>query len=141
MLGACALADHDLRLRRGYDGANYLILNIEKLSKVAVKPISPNVRTSSSFDQLRGNPHAVPHTPYTALDDIPNAQFFSDLFYIHRAAFIGEGGVSCDDEESVYPRQLCDDVLRHAVSKKLLLGIGAHIRERQHRNRRLVRQG
>ena len=101
---ALRLVDHNLGLRRGYDGANYLILNIEKLSKLAVKPISPNVRTSGSLDQLRGNPHAVPHSPHAALDDIPNAKFLSDLLHIHRAAFVGERGVSCDDEKAFEPR-------------------------------------
>ena len=70
--------------------------------------------------------------------DVTNAQLATDLPDVRRFALVGEGRVARDDEQRFEARQRRDDVLDDAVGEVLLLGIAAHVLERQHRDGRLV---
>ena len=56
------------------------------------------------------------------------------------SALVGEARIAGDHEQRLEARQRGDDVLDHAVGEILLLGIAAHVLERQHGDGRLVGQ-
>ena len=94
----------------------------------------------SGVDQLSRDANAVPGSPDAAFENVTHAQLAADLLHVHRLAPVGEARVAGDDEDPLDPRQAGDDVVDHAVGEVVLLGIAAQIGERQHRDRRLVRQ-
>ena len=63
-----------------------------------------------------------------------NAELTADLLHIDRAALVGKGGVTRDDEEPSDAGERSDDFLDHAVGEILLLGVAADVLERQHRD-------
>jgi hypothetical protein len=92
-------------------------------------------------DQLTADTHAATGLPHAAFEHIAHAELAPDLFYVDRAALVGEGRVSGDDEQRRVMRQRGDDLLDHTVGEIFLLWIGAQVLKWQHRNRRLVGQG
>ena len=80
----------------------------------------------------------LPGLANAALDHIGDAQFLGDLLQVHRLALVGEDGIAAEHEQARNLRQVGDDVLGDAVAEELLLGVVAHVGERQDRHRRLV---
>ena len=50
-----------------------------------------------------------------------------------------ERGGACNDKEIWTLREGCDDILAHPVGEELLLGVVAHVHEREYGNRWFVR--
>ena len=75
---------------------------------------------------------------HAAFQHVAHAEFAPDLPDVDRPALVGERGIARDHEQRLEARQRGDDVLHHAVGKIFLLGIAAHVLERQHRDRRFV---
>src|SRR5262249_34417468 len=92
------------------------------------------------IDQLRGDAYAVSGFADAAFEDITDAEFAADLLHVDPMAFVNEGRVAGDDEQPANAGECRDDLLDHAVGKIFLLRVAAHIREGQHRDRRLVGQ-
>src|SRR5262249_53189306 len=76
----------------------------------------------------------------TAFEDVTHPEFPPNLLYVNSAALVGEAAVTRDDEQRRISRQRRDDILSDAVAEELLLRISAHICERKHRDRWLIRQ-
>ena len=76
-----------------------------------------------------------------AFEHIAHAEFAPDLPDVWRLALVGEARIARDHEQRRGTRQRRDDVLDDAVGEILLLGIAAHVLERQHGDGRLVGQG
>ena len=58
---------------------------------------------------------------------------------LDRLVLVDEGRVARDDEQVAKARERGDDVLGQAIGEKLLLGLAAHVGERQDGDRRLLR--
>ena len=81
----------------------------------------------------------LPALRIAALQHEAHAELAADLLHLHRLALVGERRVAGDHEQARDLRQVGDHVLGDAVAEILLLGIAAHIGERQHGDRGLVR--
>ncbi len=92
------------------------------------------------IDQLGVDPAAVFRALDTALEYIAHAEFLRDLAYRHRFTLVGERRVARAHEKLRDLGQHRDDAVGHSVDEVILLGVSRHVVERQHRNRRLVRQ-
>ena len=101
---------------------------------LARTPVGVAVRA----DQLYGDADTITRLSYASLKDVFDTEFARDLLHLHSLALVHEGRVARDHEQVVEARQLRNDVLGEAVREKLLLGISAHVDERQHRDRRLL---
>ena len=86
------------------------------------------------LDQLRGNAHPITGLAHTAFQHIAYAQLLADLAHIGGLAFVGEAGIARHHAEFLKACQFGDQVLGQAVGEIILLGITAHIFERQHRD-------
>src|SRR5262249_27714421 len=75
---------------------------------------------------------------YRPLKRVAHAKPASDLLYVHRLALEGEARIAGDHEQPFELRERCDYFLNHAICEILLLGIAAHVFERQHGDGGLV---
>ena len=98
------------------------------------------MRAGRGLDQLAGDAHPVAGLAHAAFEHVAHAELAADLLDVDGLALVGEGRIARDHEQRLEARQRGDDVLDHAVGEIFLLGIAAHVLERQHRDRRLVGQ-
>ena len=92
------------------------------------------------IDELRVDPNLVTSAAHTALEDVSDPEILRHFPGCDGLALIGEGCVAGDDEEAGDLGQIRDQVLGHAIGEVVLLGLAAHVGERQDGNGRLIRQ-
>ena len=120
------------------DRRRHLVLDREDVLEVAVVALGPEVAVGLGVDQLHGDADALARLAHAALDDVLHAELARDLLHVDRLALVLERRVARDHEQLAEARQLGDDVLGDAVGEEFLLGIAAHVVERQDGDRRLV---
>ena len=120
------------------DAGRDLVLQAEYILELAFEPVRPDMGAARGLDQLTGNADPVAGPADAALEHIAHAEFAADLLDVDGFALVGEGRIARDDEQRLEPRQRGDDLLDHAVGEIFLLGIAAHVLERQYRDRRHV---
>ena len=118
-----------------------LVLKVEDVGRIAVVAFRPEVDAGLGVDQLGVDADAPAGLAHAALDHVAHAELAGHLAHVERLALVGEGRIAGDDQEPGDLGQVGDQILGHAVGEVLLLGIAAHIRERQHRDRGLVGRG
>ena len=119
----------------------HIVLNGENVGELAVEPFRPQVPAGGRVDELGRDPHPIARFAHAAFEDVTHAEALTDLGDMDVLALEGERRISRDDEQRRELRERGDDVFRDAVGEIFLLGVAAHIGERQNRNRRLVGQG
>src|SRR6516165_3841106 len=92
------------------------------------------------LDQLRGDSYLSVGLAHTAFEDVADTKLEPDLFHVDRLALVGETRIAGDYKEPADAAECGDDLLDHAVGEVFLFRVAAHVREGQHRNRRLVRE-
>jgi hypothetical protein len=92
------------------------------------------------LDQLRCDANPVVRLADRALEHIAHAQFAAYPLHLDSLALVGEARIASDYEEPADAGQAGDNVLDHAVGEIFLLGVAAHVLERQDRQRGLVRE-
>src|SRR5215467_4593839 len=100
--------------------------------------VRPQMAARRGIDELATDAQAVRRLAYASFEHVSHSQFAAHLLYVHRLALVGEARISGDHEQRLEARQSGDDVLDHPVREILLLGITAHVLERQHGNGWLV---
>src|SRR3982075_1192199 len=93
-----------------------------------------------SLNQLTGNTHPPAGLSDASFQHVAHAKLPPDLFDVDRVSLVREARIPGDYEQGVEARQCGDDVLDHAVGEVFLLGIAAHVLERQDGDGRFVRQ-
>src|SRR5712691_11402298 len=96
------------------------------------------MRAGDRVDQLPGDPHSPAGFAHRAFEDIADAKLAPDLPHIGRLAFVGKARIAGDHEQPADPAEHGDYLLDHAVDEIFLLGVAAHVLERQYRNRWFV---
>src|ERR1700754_262205 len=99
------------------------------------------MRACNRIDQLPYDanfPRCLAHGP---LKDIMDAKPASDLLDIDGFAFEREARIASDHEQPFEPRKRGDDLLHHSIREVFLIGIAAHVLERQHGDGWLVGKG
>ena len=138
-LGAIVARRLDPPGQGGDDRGGHLVLDREDVLELAVVALGPDVPVGLGIDQLHRDAHAVARLAHAALDHVLHAELRRHLLDPDRAVLVHEGRVARDHEQVAKARERGDDVLGQAVGEELLLGIAAHVDERQDRDRRLVR--
>jgi hypothetical protein len=87
-----------------------------------------------AVDQLRGDPHAAAGLAHAAFEHMADLQLPRDLWHVDVLALEREGGIARGDPQRGDLGEVGDDVLGDAIGKILLLGIAAHVGEREHAN-------
>src|SRR5258708_25734178 len=108
------------------------------MGKRTIELVRPKVRSTGRFKHLSGDQTSPRRFSDATFQNVTHTEFTPNLLNIDRFALVGEAGIARDHEQRFKARQRCDDVLHHAVGKILLLGIAAHVLERQDGDRRLV---
>jgi len=86
------------------------------------------------IDELCRDTNPTANLPCAALEHIAYPELSGYLLYVKGSALIGEGSVTCDDEEPTYFRESRDYVLGNAISEELLVGVPGHAYERHDRD-------
>ena len=134
-----AFARCQVQLERVHDLSRELVLNVKDVGQLAVESICPDMSAGERIDQLRRHPDAVSRLSHAALEHIADAEIARDLGNEHRLVLVGEGRVASDHVQLGQFRQVGDDVFGDSVGKIFLLGVAAHVLERQHGDRRFGR--
>src|SRR5262249_51626954 len=95
------------------------------------------MRAGGRLDQLPSDTDPLASFAYRAFEDIAHAELTPDLLHIDGLALVCKARIPSDHEEPADAAERGDDLLDHAIGEILLLGIAAHVREGQHRDRRL----
>ena len=137
-LDARALVLEVLQLRHdgGGDAVGDLVLYVEDVLQLAVEALGPDVVVGVGVDELRRDPQAVAGLSHAAFQDVAGPQLPGDLADPGVLVFEREAGVAGHHGKRAPVRQSGDDVLGQAVGEVLLLGVAAHVLERQDSDRR-----
>jgi hypothetical protein len=121
--------------QRRDDGVGDLILDGEDVVQLAVVGFRPQVAVLHRVDQLRGDAHPVARFAHAALEDVVHIQLARDHRRAQLAALVGEGRGARGDANVLHLHQHVEQLFGDAVGEVLVLGVRAHVDERQHRNR------
>jgi hypothetical protein len=116
------------------DCQRYLILNGEDVLQSSIVDFREEVVSVPGADELRGHAHLIAGLADTALEDVRDPQLFGDASDVLVVVLERERGGSSRDPQPVHPRERVDDLLGNAVAEELVLGIRAHVDERQDRD-------
>ena len=86
------------------------------------------------INELSCDANAIAGLADAALQHVADAEFTPNLLDIDGFAFVGETGITRDDEQRFGPPQSRDDVVHHSIREIFLLRIGAQIGEGENRN-------
>src|SRR6516225_554992 len=106
----------------------------EKADQVALEPIRPDVCTRHRINQLACDANLSCRPAHRPLKNVAHAKPASDLLDIDGLALERKARIASDHEQRFEPRERGDDFLNHPIGKILLLGITAHVLERQYRD-------
>src|SRR5215471_7503898 len=138
--GPSELGIEDGRGDRDRHSLRDIVLHREDVGEIAVIAFSPDVLAGLRLDELPSDTDAIACFTQAAFEDVAHPELAPDLLHVDRTALVGEAGVSRDDKQRGIARERSDNVFSDAVGEELLVGVGAHIDERQHRDRRFVRR-
>ena len=110
----------------------------EDVGEFPVVALGPEVAVGLCVDQLHGDADTAARLAHAALDDVLDAKLLGDLLRVDRLALVNERRVSRDNEQLAETRQLSENILGDAVGEEFLLGLAAHVDERQDGDRWLV---
>ncbi len=125
------LLQGELQIQRRHDLLHDLILQGKDVFEGTVVALGPQMSSGGGVNQLRHNPHLIARFLYTAFQHVAHAQFFPDLLYVHCLALVGERRVAGDNEETGNAGEISGEDFGDAVAEIVLLGIVAHVVERQ----------
>src|SRR5437762_12813039 len=97
------------------------------------------MRAGGHVDQLASDTNPIAALAHRAFEHVAHTKLAPDLLHIDGLPFVGEARIAGDDEEPPDAAERGDDLLDHAVDEIFLLGIAAHIGEREHRYRLLAK--
>ena len=100
--------------------------------------LRPEVRPGQRVDELSGDADPISRSADAALEDVPHAQLPAQGTNVDGPVLVGERTVARDDQQRVEPRERRDDLFGNPVGEILLPRVTGHVREREHRDRRLV---
>jgi hypothetical protein len=112
----------------------------EDVLEVAVEAIGPDVAAARGVDELHVDAHLHAGAAHAAFEHVAHAELPAHLLDVDALLLVGERRVARDHEQAGDLGDVGDDVFGDAVGEVFLLGIAAHVGERQHRERGLVGQ-
>jgi hypothetical protein len=139
-LGPLDLGLFQLRCDRADHACGNLVLQVEDVSESAVEVVGPQVGAGRGVQELGGDAYPLGGLAHAAFHHVAHAQLAAHLLHISGPALVREARIAGDHEQPAHVAQRGDDVLDDAVREVFLLRVVAHVLERQHRDRRLVRK-
>jgi hypothetical protein len=131
------LAGGQLDAQGQHDFTRDLVLDVEHVAHQPVIALGPDMVPGRGIDELRRDAEPVGAAANAAFEHVAHAKLARDLPHVDRFALVSEARIARDHQEAADFRERGDDVLGKPVGEMLLLGVGAHVLERQDRDRRL----
>ncbi len=127
---ARAQAEVELLHDRGGD----LVLDLEHVDELAVEALAPDVRIVGDVDELRRDPQPLARLADAALEHGAYPQRLAHPAQVLLATEAERRGTR-DHPQIREPGQRVDDLFGQPVAEVVVLAVGAHVDERQHRDR------
>ena len=124
---------------RAHDTLRQLLLDRKDILENPVVAVRPEMVSGDRIDQLTGHANPVGDLADAAFQHVANTEVRRHRAHIDGLALVGEAAIAGNHEQLVEVRQLGDDVLGDAVGEVLLVGIAAHVLERQYGDGGFVR--
>src|SRR5262249_33948058 len=99
----------------GDDIVSHLVLNCEYVLQFSIVTFRPSVHACVCIDELGRDADPVAGAADTTFKDVTDPQLARDLTNVYSSTFVGEAGVSRDNEETGKPRELDCDVYTIAI--------------------------
>jgi hypothetical protein len=112
----------------------YIVLQREQVLVGPIVARRPLCAVVGRVDEFRADAHDVPFTAHTALDQVCNPEFGTDVTAIIFAIPELKRGSAADDLEARKLRKPGDQIFRQPIGEVLLLRIAALVGQRQYRN-------
>ena len=126
------------RLQRARHLLCYSVLKIKEFIDCAVVTRTPDMRAALGLNKLNGDTQTIAGLLYATLQQVCDTQLLSDFANIGCPPLVCERRTSSDNEKLSNTGERCRYRLDDAVCKVILAGLGGHIVERQHNDRRFV---
>ena len=126
-------------LERDCNPFGNVTLDGKDIRQLAIERLRPDVRISRGINQLRDDAQPIRRASNAALDDVRDTELRRDLLRALVGFLIAHHRGARDHLEASDLRELGDDVLGDTVAEVLIVCAGAHVRQRQHGDRRLAR--
>ena len=130
------LAEQQCDLERRDDAAGDIVLHREHVRQHPVVALRPQVPAGGRVDELRRDPDPLAYPAHAALQDVADAQPGARFPGVHHYPFKGEGGLARGHEQPGDLGEVGSKVVGDTVGEMLLVGVAAHVRERQHHDGR-----
>ena len=92
------LLQGELEFQRRHDLLYDLVLQGKDVCERTVVALRPQVPAGGGVDQLHGDSHLLVCLAYAAFQHIAHAHLAAHVLYLHRFAFVREGGVAGNDK-------------------------------------------
>jgi hypothetical protein len=112
-----------------------LLVAREDVRVLAIVAFGPYVVARRGIDELGSDPYAPPCPSHAALHHVAGSELSTHPLHVDRPPLVGERGVAGDYGKQPPAGEARDQVLDDSVGKVLLLGVDAHVVEREHGNR------
>ncbi len=112
-----------------------LALHFEDVGQLTVEGLAPQMLLGAGIHQVDDDPDPRPRLAHASLEDRSNAELFRDRGDLLGRLLVLHRGRPGDHLERADLGELGDDVVGDPVAEVLVLGIGAHVLERQHGDR------
>src|SRR6516162_4893378 len=119
------------KIERARETPDNLTLRLCEIAPIGIEPVGPSMRAAFRLDQLSIDLNPVAQPPYTAFEDIVDAEFAADLSHVNGFALVGEGSGAGDYEAAGNAREVAGQVIGDPVGEILLLRIVRQVRKWQ----------
>src|SRR5215469_1178479 len=113
-----------------------VVLDLKNVLKLSIVAFRPEMVAARNVDQLCVYPYSVGRLVNTTFQYGFHVQLLPHDMQIDMLALEGNGGTPRGNPQLFKFCQCVDDFFGEAIRKKIILGVGAHVCERQHCNRR-----
>ena len=118
-----------------------IALDSEDIGQLPVVALGPEMRLRPAVDELGGDADLIAGAAHAALENRPGAKLAADLRDALAAALVADDRGPGDDAQLGDLGEPGDHLLGDAVGEPLVLGVGADVGERQHREATRVQGG
>jgi len=135
------LLQGELQLQRRHNPLYNLVLQGKNVREWAIILLRPHLIARRRVDQLHRDPDTLVRFLHAPFQHVPHAHLATDVLHFYCFAFVSEGGVASDDQETRDFGEIASEHFGQTVAEVVLLGIITEIHQRQDYERGFLGQG
>ena len=121
LVNPAACVAQKFKIERSRETSDDLTLRLRDIAAIGVEPVGLSMGAALRLDQLSIDLNPVAQPPYTAFEDIVDAELAADLPHVNGFALVGEGSGAGDYKATGNPREVTSQVIGDPVSEIFLV--------------------